>query len=78
VRHEGNVQEVLTKEASGGRGDEVSARVSLYERAQRRVVPQTCAIPVYAVIYNVAAAHVRGIAVDAHGFLTSHDARTAS
>jgi peptide/nickel transport system substrate-binding protein len=56
-----------------------SARVRLYEKAQRRIIEQTYAIPAYVLIYNIASAsRVQGIAIDAHGFPSFHDAWVAS
>jgi peptide/nickel transport system substrate-binding protein len=50
-------------------------RASEYARAQRLIVDKTYSIPVYVLVYTVAAANrVRGIAIDVHGFPVFGDA----
>ena len=50
-------------------------RVQLYAKAQHLIVEQTLSIPVYVLIYPVAAANnVQGIAIDTHGFPVFNDA----
>jgi peptide/nickel transport system substrate-binding protein len=64
---------------AASREPDSSARVRLYKKAQHRIIEQTYAIPAYVLIYNVASAsRVEGIAIDAHGFPTFHDAWVAS
>ena len=49
-------------------------RVDAYKRAQRLIVDRVYAIPVYVLVYTVAAARkVHGIAVDVHGFPVLYD-----
>jgi peptide/nickel transport system substrate-binding protein len=58
---------------------DLASRVGLYQKAQRRIVEQTYAIPAYVLIYNVAAAsRVEGIAIDTHGFPSFHGTWIAS
>ena len=50
-------------------------RIQLYSKAQRLIVEKTFSIPVYVLIYPVAAANnVQGIAIDTHGFPVFNDA----
>ncbi len=44
-------------------------RAAIYARAQRIILDETYAVPVYVLVYSVVArANVRGIAIDRHGF----------
>lgn len=50
-------------------------RADLYVQAQRRIIDKTYNIPVYVLLYNLAAAaNVSGLAIDAHGFPDFHGA----
>jgi peptide/nickel transport system substrate-binding protein len=58
---------------------EPAVRAELYAEAQRRIVTQTYAIPAYVLLYNlVTASRARGVAIDAHGFPTFHNAWLAA
>lgn len=49
-------------------------RVEIYKQAQRLILERTYAIPIYVLIYNVAASNkVHGISIDTHGFPTLYD-----
>lgn len=51
------------------------ARAELYHKAQRKIIDQTYAIPIYVLLYNLGVAKsVSGVAIDAHGFPLFYDA----
>ncbi|WP_166143374.1 ABC transporter substrate-binding protein [Methylosinus sp. RM1] len=57
------------------REDEPEARKALYLRAQRRIVDEVYAIPIYVLLYNLAlSSSAQGIVIDAHGFPHFHEA----
>lgn len=61
--------------AAAAREPDGAGRIALYHQAERRIVEQTYAIPIYVLNYNLATvANLRGVALDAHGFPTFHDA----
>jgi peptide/nickel transport system substrate-binding protein len=60
---------------AGATEGDLTKRADLYVRAQKRVIDQVYLIPIYILRYNVAAAaNVKGIALDAHGFPNYHGA----
>src|SRR6478752_2149197 len=52
------------------RTDDGEERRALYRKAQRRIVEKTYGVPIYVLLYNIAASkRVSGLQVDTHGFL---------
>jgi peptide/nickel transport system substrate-binding protein len=57
------------------REGEPEARKALYLQAQRRIVDEVYAIPIYVLLYNLAiSASAQGLVIDAHGFPQFHEA----
>jgi peptide/nickel transport system substrate-binding protein len=55
---------------------DAAKRAELYRLAQQRIIDKVYAIPVYVLLYNIAAStSVTGIALDTHGFPHFHGAR---
>ena len=51
------------------RTDDGEERRALYRKAQRRIVDKTYGVPIYVLLYNIAASkRVSGLQVDTHGF----------
>lgn len=71
--NDAELTEWLTDAAREG---DLEKRAALYLKAQRKVIDQVYAIPIYILLYTLAVSKsVTGVAIDAHGFPIFYDAR---
>jgi peptide/nickel transport system substrate-binding protein len=68
-------EEIIAWLGHAAREPDGPVRIDLYRKAQRKIIEQSYGIPIYVLLYNLAAASgVKGITIDAHGFPEFHGA----